>query len=101
MVSYKVFGAVTVLYATGADAFFRMECRGQLAQARMDPLMDFGTFGSHMHTIHGSSGMSPICLSSGFGLVLSLVVRVCRLPQPSHHAAYHDRLRASFAGVQC
>lgn len=58
MVSYKVFGAVTVLYATGADAFFRMECRGQLAQARIDPLMDFGTFGSHMHTIHGSSGMS-------------------------------------------
>ena len=81
MVSYRVFGAVTVLYATGADAFFRMECRGQLTQARMDPLIDFGTFGSHMHTIHGSSGMSLVPSRVIFVIRIRCLQQVLRLPR--------------------
>ncbi|KAK7966355.1 WSC domain-containing protein [Apiospora aurea] len=48
----------------GVSAFFRMECRGRLAMARLDPLVDFGEIGSHVHAIHGSSGFSE---SAGFG----------------------------------
>ncbi|KAK8040818.1 hypothetical protein PG994_013825 [Apiospora phragmitis] len=48
----------------GVSAFFRMECRGRLAMARLDPLVDTGEIGSHVHAIHGSSGFSE---TSGFG----------------------------------
>lgn len=47
----------------GVSAFFRMECRGRLAMARLDPLVDYGIAGSHVHAIHGSSGFSE---SSGY-----------------------------------
>lgn len=39
-----------------ATAFWRMECRGVSGQARIDPLVDPGTIGSHAHEIFGSGG---------------------------------------------
>jgi len=40
----------------GAAAFWRMECRGQVGLARIDPLINPGGVSSHAHAIHGSSG---------------------------------------------
>ncbi|KAL1839072.1 hypothetical protein VTJ49DRAFT_1902 [Mycothermus thermophilus] len=42
----------------GAHAFWRMECRGRVGLARLDPLVDPGTLSQHVHAIHGSSGFS-------------------------------------------
>lgn len=39
-----------------ADAFFRMECRGVTALARMDPLVNPGGVSSHAHTVSGGNG---------------------------------------------
>lgn len=39
-----------------ASAFWRMECRGTTAQARIDPLVNPGTIGDHAHQIFGSGG---------------------------------------------
>ncbi|KAK3325585.1 hypothetical protein B0H66DRAFT_129495 [Apodospora peruviana] len=44
--------------ASGADAFWRMECRGRLSLARIDPLVSPGEVAAHAHAIHGSSGFS-------------------------------------------
>ncbi|KAL2179084.1 uncharacterized protein P884DRAFT_276164 [Thermothelomyces heterothallicus CBS 202.75] len=41
---------------SGAAAFWRMECRGRVALARLDPLIDPGVPSKHAHAIHGSSG---------------------------------------------
>ncbi|KAK8004169.1 hypothetical protein PG989_003888 [Apiospora arundinis] len=43
---------------SGVSAFFRMECRGRLAMARIDPLVNNNEVGQHVHAIHGSSGFS-------------------------------------------
>ena len=50
--------AATIL-ALGAnvDAFWRMPCKGRTALARIDPLVNFGDIGDHVHAVHGSSGM--------------------------------------------
>ncbi|KAK0752218.1 hypothetical protein B0T18DRAFT_317844 [Schizothecium vesticola] len=42
----------------GADAFFRMPCRGMLGIARLDPLVNPGEIAHHAHNIHGSNGFS-------------------------------------------
>ncbi|KAK3955386.1 hypothetical protein QBC32DRAFT_359474 [Pseudoneurospora amorphoporcata] len=44
--------------AGGAEAFWRMECRGTLAVGRIDPLLNYGEPAAHVHSIHGSSGFS-------------------------------------------
>ncbi|KAK3945169.1 hypothetical protein QBC46DRAFT_134366 [Diplogelasinospora grovesii] len=50
---------VAVLAAvSGAAAFWRMECRGRVGLARIDPLISPGEVSQHAHTIHGSSGFS-------------------------------------------
>ena len=46
-----------------ADAFWRMECRGRSALARIDPLVNPGADANHLHTVAGGSGKS-ISLSS-------------------------------------
>ncbi|KAJ4306429.1 hypothetical protein N0V88_001230 [Collariella sp. IMI 366227] len=43
---------------SGASAFWRMECRGQLGLARLDPIISPGRVAQHAHAIHGSSGFS-------------------------------------------
>lgn len=43
--------------AGNVNAFWRLECRGRAGIARIDPLVNPGTVGSHVHHIHGSSGM--------------------------------------------
>ncbi|KAL2197447.1 hypothetical protein P885DRAFT_77134 [Corynascus similis CBS 632.67] len=43
---------------SGAAAFWRMECRGRVALARLDPLVDPGVPAKHAHAVHGSSGFS-------------------------------------------
>ncbi|RDW84868.1 hypothetical protein BP6252_02458 [Coleophoma cylindrospora] len=40
------------------DAFWRMPCRYRSGLARIDPLMNPGTLGTHEHAIHGSSAFS-------------------------------------------
>lgn len=39
-----------------ADAFWRMECRGRSALARIDPLVNPGADANHLHTVAGGSG---------------------------------------------
>lgn len=41
-----------------ASAFWRMECRGRVGLARVDPLVSPGEVAQHVHAIHGSSGFS-------------------------------------------
>jgi len=48
---------ILLLKAAPATAFFRHLCHGQLAVARIDPLMSFGEASQHVHTAHGASGM--------------------------------------------
>jgi len=45
-----------VLLAVNASAFWRLECRGRVGLARVDPLVAFGKASAHVHAIHGSSG---------------------------------------------
>ena len=49
---------LAMLAAPGADAFWRMECRGRSGLARIDPLVNPGAKSSHAHTIAGGSGKS-------------------------------------------
>ena len=46
-----------LLLSAGAEAFWRMPCKGRTGLARIDPLVNFGTIGDHVHAIHGSNGM--------------------------------------------
>jgi len=49
-------------FATGSNAFWRMECRARSGLARIDPLVDFGGVSGHAHAIHGGNGTSlPPC----------------------------------------
>lgn len=48
--------ALVALMGGQASAFWRMECRGTTAQARIDPLVNPGTIGDHAHQIFGSGG---------------------------------------------
>ena len=43
-----------------ANAFWRMECRGRTALARIDPIVNFGETATHVHTLHGSSGKQSL-----------------------------------------
>ena len=60
--SVNALKAITVL-ALGAsvDAFWRMPCKGRAALARIDPLVNFGAVGDHVHAVHGSDGKSISC----------------------------------------
>ncbi|KAI9820494.1 MAG: hypothetical protein M1826_000893 [Phylliscum demangeonii] len=44
-----------VLFLTGADAFWRLPCRGRIGVGRIDPLVDFGAVGEHAHALHGGN----------------------------------------------
>lgn len=51
--------AVLLLLNLGhANAFWRLLCDGSVGLARMDPLMNYGTVGDHVHSIKGGSGKS-------------------------------------------
>ncbi|KAK0635356.1 hypothetical protein B0T17DRAFT_485782 [Bombardia bombarda] len=49
---------VVLATVSGAAAFWRMECRGRAGLARIDPLVNPGEVGQHVHHIHASSGFS-------------------------------------------
>ncbi|KAK0719912.1 hypothetical protein B0H67DRAFT_486112 [Lasiosphaeris hirsuta] len=51
--SLALLGAVS-----GVSAFWRMECRGRVGVARIDPLVNPNEVAQHVHAIHGSSGFS-------------------------------------------
>lgn len=55
---FKFYAAVALALASGADAFWRMECPGVLDIARLDPIVNPGDASAHAHTLSGSSGMS-------------------------------------------
>ncbi|ORY71110.1 uncharacterized protein BCR38DRAFT_404234 [Pseudomassariella vexata] len=61
---FQLFTGVA-LQALTASAFWRLECRGRLALARMDPMMSPDEDAAHAHAIHGSSDANPI-FNSGF-----------------------------------
>lgn len=46
------------LLGTPAFAFWRMECRGVNGRARIDPLVNYGEVGSHVHEIFGGQAFS-------------------------------------------
>ncbi|OAA41688.1 hypothetical protein NOR_05196 [Metarhizium rileyi] len=48
--------ALSAGLVAGANAFWRMECPGRTALARMDPIVNPNQVSPHEHTIHGSSG---------------------------------------------
>jgi hypothetical protein len=46
------------LLVGNVDAFWRMPCLSRSGLARIDPLVNPGATGAHVHAIHGSSGKS-------------------------------------------
>lgn len=50
--------AMALAIVGGVDAFWRLPCRGMLANARIDPIVDTGKAATHAHSIQGSSGTS-------------------------------------------
>jgi hypothetical protein len=62
-------------FAGNAQAFWRMECRSESGMARIDPLVNPGDAGAHMHSIFGSNGKSAISRStrSTFSRVLPTI----------------------------
>ncbi|KAF2470030.1 WSC-domain-containing protein [Lindgomyces ingoldianus] len=42
-----------------ASAFFRMSCPGRLVRERIDPIVNPGAVGGHVHTISGGSAFGP------------------------------------------
>ena len=44
------------LSGTAVNAFWRLECDGSIALARIDPLMDFDGLSDHVHILKGGSG---------------------------------------------
>lgn len=53
---FKSYAAIALALASGADAFWRMECPGVLDVARIDPIVNLGDASAHAHTLSGSSG---------------------------------------------
>lgn len=51
---------VMVLFISNVSAFWRLECDGSVGLARMDPLINPGTSGDHVHSIKGGSGKYPV-----------------------------------------
>ena len=47
---------IAIVFVSHANAFWRLECDGSVGLARLDPLMNFGTAGDHVHSIKGGSG---------------------------------------------
>lgn len=62
---FKSFVPLALGLASGANAFWRMECPGRLDVARLDPIVDPGKLSTHAHSIHGSSGFSENVDSAG------------------------------------
>ncbi|KAF3022901.1 hypothetical protein E8E14_000378 [Neopestalotiopsis sp. 37M] len=61
----RLLSSMAMLGALGtANAFWRMECRGRTALARIDPIVNFGETATHVHTLHGSSGISESATTS-------------------------------------
>ena len=56
--SVLVTATFMILFLGNANAFWRLECDGSVGLARMDPLMNYGTAGDHVHSIKGGSGKS-------------------------------------------
>ena len=84
MLAKNLFLAILAL-AFEADAFWRLECRGRVGLARIDPLVNFGKPSQHVHAIHGSSGeFRP---SFARGLLFS---------QPGLWASEMDKFATSF-----
>lgn len=49
-------GGLALLGALPIDAFWRLECRGRLDVARIDPIINPGVPSGHSHSLHGSNG---------------------------------------------
>lgn len=52
----STFIAAAAAFAGCSEAFWRMECRGRVGLARIDPIISPGEVSQHVHAIHGSSG---------------------------------------------
>jgi hypothetical protein len=74
-----------------ASAFWRMECPGRVGLARIDPIINPGGFSTHVHAIHGSSGLSP---TSNTAELLAGDCTSCRVTQDKsaywHPAFYFE-----------
>ncbi|KAK1960873.1 hypothetical protein LY78DRAFT_325291 [Colletotrichum sublineola] len=80
--------AAAGFFATGADAFWRMECPSRVGLARVDPLMSFGGPAPHVHAIHGSNGISP---TADYGDLMAGDCTSCRVKQDKS-AYWHPAL---------
>ncbi|KAI8158274.1 hypothetical protein K4K49_004866 [Colletotrichum sp. SAR 10_70] len=74
----KLSVSVGALLVSSVDAFWRMECQGRVGLARVDPLMNPGEAATHVHAIHGSSGISP---SADFAALTGADCTSCRVTQ--------------------
>lgn len=45
--------AALAIAVDGADAFWRLPCRGRSGLGLIDPIVDPGRISTHAHTIHG------------------------------------------------
>ncbi|KAK0739574.1 hypothetical protein B0T21DRAFT_284510 [Apiosordaria backusii] len=67
----KVTSSLAVLASVGlSEAFWRMECRGRVGLARLDPIVAPGRASQHAHAIFGSNGEFIFLLTaiSGFSM---------------------------------
>ena len=67
-----VVAILMVLFISNVNAFWRLECDGSVGLARMDPLINPGTSGDHVHSIKGGSGKYPV--SSGFSVIRKILL---------------------------
>lgn len=51
---------VAVSALSPVHAFWRMDCPGRTGLARLDPIVSPGSFSSHAHAVHGSSGQCSL-----------------------------------------
>jgi hypothetical protein len=92
----KLLSALSAASLLGlADAFWRMECPGRVGLARIDPIMNPGGFATHVHSIHGSSGISQTSITAD---LLAGECTSCRVTQDKS-SYWHPSLYFEDAGT--
>ncbi|KAB5563100.1 hypothetical protein GE09DRAFT_1056820 [Coniochaeta sp. 2T2.1] len=93
--------AAAATFAGSAHAFWRMECKGRVGIARLDPIVNPGTVAQHVHAIHGSNGLSE---SSGYDELMAGDCTSCAVVQDKssywHPSPYFQHADGTFELVE-
>ena len=77
--------AVFTAFWNGAEAFWRLPCRGRSGLGLIDPIVDYGKVSPHSHTIHGPSnfGLQATSASMNVCICASSASFVCTYHVPA------------------